>query len=60
MNDFDNDREREFFEWFAVIQEQAEKHDVSIYTVVNARQIWDTAYAKGVAQNKRTKEETNE
>ena len=57
MNSFDDDREREFFEWFDTIQQIAERQDVSIYTVVNARQIWDTAYAKGVAQNKRSKED---
>jgi hypothetical protein len=57
MNSFDEDREREFFAWFDTIQQVAERHDVSIYTVVNARQIWDIAYAKGVAQNKRENKE---
>ena len=54
LDKFNEEREREFFEWFADVEEYAEKHDISIYTVVNARQIWDVAYKKGAEQNKRT------
>ncbi len=34
-------REQEFWNYYNPIQELAEKHDVSIYTIVNFRQIFD-------------------
>ncbi len=40
-------REQAFWEWYEPIQALADKHEVSIYQVVNARQIWDMAYATG-------------
>jgi hypothetical protein len=40
-------REQEFWNYYNPIQELAEKHDVSIYTIVNFRQIFDYAYAVG-------------
>jgi hypothetical protein len=42
-------QEDAFFEYYNPIQELADKHDVSIYTVVNFRQIFDYAYACGKA-----------
>jgi hypothetical protein len=42
-------REQEFWKWYDPIQATAEKHEVSIYQIVNARQIWDIAYATGKA-----------
>jgi hypothetical protein len=50
MSDWKQAREQEFFEWFEKIQAIADKNEVSFYAVMNARQIWDTAYASGVAQ----------
>jgi hypothetical protein len=43
-------REKLFFEWFDKAQAIADKNDVSIYVVYNARQIWDTAYATAVKE----------
>ncbi len=40
-------REQEFWNYYNPIQELADKHDVSIYTIVNFRQIFDYAYAVG-------------
>lgn len=40
-------REQEFWLWYEPIQATADKHGVSIYQVVNARQIWDMAYTTG-------------
>jgi hypothetical protein len=42
-------QEQEFFDYYNPIQELADKHDVSIYTIVNIRQIFDYAYAVGKA-----------
>jgi hypothetical protein len=42
-------REQEFWNYYNPIQELSEKHDVSIYTIVNFRQIFDYAYACGKA-----------
>jgi hypothetical protein len=42
-------QEQEFWDYYNPIQEVAEKHDVSIYTIVNFRQIFDYAYACGKA-----------
>jgi len=50
MNEWQKAREQEFFEWYEKATQIAEKHGVSLYTVYNARQIWDLAYASGVAQ----------
>lgn len=40
-------REEAFWEYYNPIQELADKHDTSIYTIVNFRQIWDFAYTAG-------------
>lgn len=40
-------QEDAFFEWYEPIKETADKHDVTIYQIVNARQIWDFAYMTG-------------
>lgn len=40
-------REQEFWKYYDPIQELADKHDTSIYTIVNFRQIFDYAYAVG-------------
>lgn len=40
-------REAAFFEHYNMWAELAEKHDVTIYQIVNARQIWDLAYTTG-------------
>ena len=40
-------REEAFWEYYNPIQELAEKHDTSVYTIVNFRQIFDYAYATG-------------
>lgn len=40
-------REAAFFEWFEPIQQLTEKHNVTIYQIVNAREIWDFAYTTG-------------
>jgi hypothetical protein len=40
-------REEEFWKWYDPIQAIAERQDVSIYQIVNAREIWDIAYATG-------------
>jgi len=37
-------QEQLFFQWFNNAQAIADKNEVSIYTVYNARQIWDIAY----------------
>jgi hypothetical protein len=42
-------REEAFWEYYNPIQELAEKHDTSVYTIVNFRQIFDYAYACGKA-----------
>ncbi len=42
-------REAAFFEWYEPIQQMADKHNVTIYQVVNAREIWDMAYTTGRA-----------
>lgn len=42
-------REQEFWNYYNPIQELADKHDTSIYTIVNFRQIFDYAYACGKA-----------
>ena len=42
-------REEAFWEYYNPIQELADKHDTSIYTIVNFRQIFDYAYACGKA-----------
>jgi hypothetical protein len=42
-------QEQEFWHYYNPIQELADKHDVSIYTIVNIRQIFDYAYAVGKA-----------
>jgi hypothetical protein len=42
-------REQEFWKYYDPIQELADKHDTSIYTIVNFRQIFDYAYACGKA-----------
>ena len=46
-----NQQEALFFEWFDKIQAIADANDVSIYTVVNARQIWDAGYKAGKESN---------
>jgi hypothetical protein len=61
MDKFYEDRERDFFVWFDKAQAIADKHEVSIYTVYNARQIWDFAYTAGALQNaKEEKVDSNE
>ncbi len=40
-------REQEFWKYYNPIQELADKHDTSVYTIVNFRQIFDYAYAVG-------------
>lgn len=57
MEKFYAEREREFFEWFEKAQALADKHEVSIYTIYNARQIWDLAYTAGALQNAKEKVE---
>lgn len=42
-------QERVFWEFYNPIQAMADKHDVSIYTIVNIREIFDYAYAFGKA-----------
>ncbi len=42
-------REQEFWKYYNPIQELADKHDTSVYTIVNFRQIFDYAYACGKA-----------
>jgi hypothetical protein len=42
-------QEQEFWDYYNPIQELADKHDVSIYTIVNIRQIFDYAYVCGKA-----------
>jgi hypothetical protein len=42
-------QENAFFDYYNPIQELADKHDVSIYQIVNFRQIFDYAYACGKA-----------
>jgi hypothetical protein len=42
-------REQEFWNYYNPIQELADKHDTSVYTIVNFRQIFDYAYACGKA-----------
>ena len=42
-------QEEAFFEWYDPIKEIADKHDATIYQIVNAREIWDFAYATGKA-----------
>ena len=42
-------QEQEFWKYYDPIQELADKHDTSIYTIVNFRQIFDYAYACGKA-----------
>lgn len=42
-------QEQAFFDYYTPIQELADKHDVSIYTIVSIRQIFDYAYAFGKA-----------
>ena len=42
-------QEQQFFEYFDQWQALADKHDVSVYQIVNARQIWDYAYSCGTA-----------
>ena len=41
--------EQQFFQWFDQWQALADKHEVTIYQIVNARQIWDLAYSAGKA-----------
>lgn len=40
-------QEQEFWDYYNPIQELADKHDTSVYTIVNFRQIFDFAYACG-------------
>ena len=42
-------QEQAFWDYYNPIQELADKHDVSTYTIVNFRQIFDYAYACGKA-----------
>jgi len=42
-------QEQTFFEYFDQWQALADKYDVSVYQIVNARQIWDYAYVCGKA-----------
>lgn len=42
-------REQEFWNYYTPIQELADKHEVSIYTIRNFREIFDYAYACGKA-----------
>lgn len=42
-------QEQAFWDYYNPIQELADKHDVSIYTIVNIRQIFDYAYVCGKA-----------
>lgn len=42
-------QEQAFWDYYNPIQELADKHDVSIYTIVNIRQIFDYAYTCGKA-----------
>jgi hypothetical protein len=44
-----NKQEQQFFEYFDQWQALADKHEVSVYQIVNARQIWDYAYTCGKA-----------
>ena len=60
MEKFYEEREKEFFEWFDKAQALADKHEVSIYTIYNARQIWDLAYKAGALQNAKEKVDSNE
>lgn len=49
-------QETEFFEWFDKANAIAEQYDITIYQVANARQIWDYAYAAGMAAANEQKE----
>ena len=42
-------KETAFFEWYEPVREMADKHGVTIYQIVNAREIWDMAYTTGKA-----------
>jgi hypothetical protein len=42
-------QEQEFWNYYQPIQDLADKHDTSVYTIVNFRQIFDYAYACGKA-----------
>lgn len=42
-------QEQAFWDYYNPIQELADKHDTSVYTVVNFRQIFDYAYVCGKA-----------
>ncbi len=50
-------QQKEFFEWFAIINAIAEKRGVSIYEIWNARKIWDYAYEKGIVAGLREAKE---
>ena len=42
-------REQAFWDYYNPIQELADKHDVSVYTIRNFREIFDYAYIHGRA-----------
>ena len=42
-------QEQAFWDYYQPIEDLATKHDVSVYTIVNFRQIFDYAYACGKA-----------
>jgi hypothetical protein len=42
-------QEQEFWDYYTPIQEMADKHDITVYQIVNFRQIFDYAYAHGKA-----------
>jgi hypothetical protein len=47
-------REEAFWDYYNPIQELADKHDVSIYTIRNFREIFDYAYAAGKTEGLET------
>jgi hypothetical protein len=42
-----NKQTEQFFEYFDKWQALADKHGVTVYQIVNAREIWDYAYTAG-------------
>lgn len=42
-------QEQEFWDYYQPIEDLATKHDVSVYSIVNFRQIFDYAYTAGKA-----------
>jgi hypothetical protein len=42
-------QEQAFWDYYNPIQELADKHDITVYQIVNIRQIFDYAYTAGKA-----------